>query len=124
MGLDDGILIKNNHIAVAGGVRTAVERARKERPEGMPIEVEVRGFEELQEAVAAGADVALLDNMTPRQVAECVRLVQRRMELEVSGGISLENIREYAKTGVDRISVGALTHSAPAVDINFLIEPL
>lgn len=124
MGLDDGILIKNNHIAVAGGVRTAVERARKERPEGMPIEVEVRGFEELQEAVAAGADVALLDNMTPRQVAECVRLVQSRMELEVSGGISLENIREYAKTGVDRISVGALTHSAPAVDINFLIEPL
>jgi len=124
MGLDDGILIKNNHISIVGSIRTAVERARKERPQDMPIEVEVRSLEELQEAIAAGADVALLDNMTPRQVAECVHLGERRIELEVSGGISLENISEYARTGVDRISVGALTHSAPAVDIHFLIEPL
>jgi nicotinate-nucleotide pyrophosphorylase (carboxylating) len=124
MGLDDGILIKNNHIAMTGGIRVAVERARHPRPSGMPIEVEVRNRMELDEAITAGADIALLDNMTLEQVADCVRFAQRRILLEVSGGVSVENIRAYAETGVDRISVGALTHSAPAVDINFPIKPL
>jgi nicotinate-nucleotide pyrophosphorylase (carboxylating) len=124
MGLDDGILIKNNHIAIAGGIGAAVERVRHERPAGIPVEVEVRTQKELEEAIAAGADIALLDNMSPAEVAECVSLARGRALLEVSGGVSLENIRAYAETGIDRISVGAVTHSAPAVDINFLIEPL
>lgn len=124
MGLDDGILIKNNHIAMAGGVPAAVEQAQAQRPDGMQIEVEVRTRQELEEAIQAGADIVLLDNMVPREVADCVSFAGGRVLLEVSGGVSLENIRAYAETGVDRISVGALTHSAPAVDINFLIEPL
>ena len=123
MGLDDGILIKNNHIALAGGIRAAIERVWQQRPAGMPIEVEVRTRAELEEAVAAGADIALLDNMTPAEVADCVAFAQGRIVLEVSGGVSLENVRAYAETGVERISVGALTHSAPAADINFLMEP-
>jgi nicotinate-nucleotide pyrophosphorylase (carboxylating) len=124
VGLDDGILIKNNHIAMAGGIGVAVDRVRNDRPAGMPIEVEVRTARELEEAIAAGADIALLDNMVPAEVAECVRVAGGRVRLEVSGGVSLQNVRAYAETGVDRISVGALTHSAPAADINFLIEPL
>jgi nicotinate-nucleotide pyrophosphorylase (carboxylating) len=124
MGLDDGILIKNNHIAMAGGIGAAIEGVRQERPAGMPVEIEVRTREELGEAIAAGADIALLDNMSPDDVADCVRLARGRVLLEVSGGVSLENIRAYAETGVDRISVGALTHSATAVDINFLIDTL
>ena len=124
MGLDDGILIKNNHIAIAGGIGAAVASVQQERPGGMPIEIEVRTRQELEEAIAAGADIALLDNMSPAEVAECVGLARGRVLLEVSGSVGLENIRAYAETGVDRISVGALTHSAPAVDINFLIEPL
>ena len=124
MGLDDGILIKNNHIAIAGGVRAAVDGVRQGRPGGIPIEVEVRSRQELDEAIETGADIALLDNMTPEEVAECVSSARGRLLLEVSGGVGLENIRAYAETGVDRISVGALTHSAPAADINFLIELL
>jgi nicotinate-nucleotide pyrophosphorylase (carboxylating) len=123
MRLDDGILIKDNHLAIAGGIRSAIQRVRLEQPHGMPIEVEVQTRKELEEAIAAGADIALLDNMSPKEVAECVSLAGGRVLLEVSGGVSLENIHEYAETGVDRISVGALTHSAPAVDIHFLIEP-
>ncbi len=124
MALDDGILIKNNHIAIAGDIRAAVEGVRQGRPAGMPIEVEVRTRQELDEAIECGADIALLDNMTPKEVAECVSFAHGRLLLEVSGGVGLENIRAYAEAGVDRISVGALTHSAPAVDIHFLIEPL
>ena len=124
MALDDGILIKNNHIAIAGGIRAAVEGVRQGRPAGMPIEVEVRTRQELDEAIECGADIALLDNMTAKEVAECVSFARGRLLLEVSGGLGRENIRAYAETGVDRISVGALTHSAPAVDIHFLIEPL
>ncbi len=124
MGLDDGILIKNNHIAIAGGIGTAIESVRREKPEGMAIEVEVRTRQELEEAIEAGADIVLLDNMTPEEVSECVGLARGRVLLEVSGGVGPGNIRAYAETGVDRISVGALTHSAPAVDINFLIETL
>ena len=124
MRLDDGILIKNNHIAMAGGIAAAIQRARTRQPAGLPIEVEVRTREELEEAIAAGADIALLDNMSPGEVAGCVSLARGRVLLEVSGGVSLENVHLYAETGVDRISVGALTHSAPAVDINFLMEPI
>jgi nicotinate-nucleotide pyrophosphorylase (carboxylating) len=124
MGLDDGILIKNNHIDIAGGIRNAVESARQHRPAGMQIEVEVRSRRELEDAIAAGAEIALLDNMSIPEVLECVTLAKGRVLLEGSGGVSLENVRAYAETGVDRISVGALTHSALAADINFLIEPL
>jgi nicotinate-nucleotide pyrophosphorylase (carboxylating) len=125
--LDDGILIKNNHLALGGGVRAAVERARAGRASldlNLPIEVEVRSVEDLGEAIAAGADAALLDNMTPEQVRSCVAAAAGRVRLEVSGGVHLQNVRAYAETGVDCISVGALTHSAPAADINFLIQPL
>ncbi len=122
--LDDGILIKNNHLLFANGVRAAVESARAGRPGAIPVEVEVRTLNELEEAIDSGADLVLLDNMTPEQVATCVKIARGKSRLEVSGGVSLENLRAYAETGVDRISVGALTHSAAAVDINFLIEPL
>ena len=125
--LDDGILIKNNHLALGGGVRAAVERARAGRPAlaaNLPIEVEVRTPAELQEAIEAGADAVLLDNMSPDEVRASVAAAAGRVRLEVSGGVNLENIRAYAETGVDCISVGALTHSAPAADINFLIKPL
>ena len=125
--LDDGILIKNNHLRLAGGVRAAVERARSLRPSvapDLPIEVEVRSLTELREALDVGAEVALLDNMMPTEVRECVAVAAGRARLEVSGGINAANIRAYAETGVNAISVGTLTHSAPAADINFLIEPL
>lgn len=122
--LDDGILIKNNHLRLAGGIRPAVENARRQRPPGMLVEVEVANVAELEEAIGAGADVALLDNMTPGEVRECVARAAGRLRLEVSGGISAANIRAYGETGVDYISVGALTHSAPAADIHFLIEPV
>ncbi len=125
--LDDGILIKNNHLSLAGGIRAAVERARSLRPGVVPrlsIEVEVCSAVELEEAIAAGAEAVLLDNMTPAQVRDCVARAAGRVRLEVSGGVSAENIRAYAETGVDSISVGALTHSAPAADIHFLIQPL
>jgi nicotinate-nucleotide pyrophosphorylase (carboxylating) len=122
--LDDGILIKNNHLRLAGGIRPAVESACQHRPPGMPIEVEVSNLAELDEALAAGADALLLDNMTPAAVRECVLRAAGRVGVEVSGGINAANIRTYAETGVDSISVGALTHSAPAADVHFLIEPL
>lgn len=122
--LDDGLLIKNNHLRLAGGIRPAVESARRCRPPGMPIQVEASSLAELDEAVAAGADAVLLDNMPPAQVRACVVRAAGRVRLEVSGGINADNIRAYAETGVDYISVGALTHSAPAVDIHFLVQPL
>jgi len=125
--LDDGILIKNNHLRLAGGVRAAVERALRLRPTlapQLPIEVEVRNVTELREAVDAGAEAVLLDNMTPEDVRECVKAAAGRVRLEVSGGINAANVRAYAESGVNAISVGALTHSVLAADINFLIEPL
>ncbi len=125
--LDDGILIKNNHLRLAGGIRAAVESARQRRPPeaaNLPIEVEVSNLAELDEAIAAGAEAVLLDNMTPAQVRDCVARAARRIRLEVSGGVNMSNIRAYAETGVHAISVGALTHSAPAANIHFLIEPL
>jgi nicotinate-nucleotide pyrophosphorylase (carboxylating) len=123
--LSDGVLIKNNHIALASGIVPALERVLKNRRGPQPIEVEVRTFEELEQAITHGAEAILLDNMTPEQVQKCVRRVQahtRRVLLEVSGGVSLENVRAYAKTGVDFISVGALTHSPAAVDMNLRVR--
>jgi nicotinate-nucleotide pyrophosphorylase (carboxylating) len=120
--LDDGILIKNNHLRLVGGISAAVENAKRHRPPGYHIEVEVTSFAQLEEALECGADGVLLDNMTPAEVRQCVQRAARHLRLEVSGGIDATNIRAYAETGVDYISVGALTHSAPAVDINFRIE--
>ncbi len=122
--LDDGILIKGNHLRIVGGVGTAIERARQHRPAGYHIEVEITSLAELDEAISSGADGVLLDNMTPEQVRECVQRAGDRVRLEVSGGIDADNIRRYAETGIDYISVGALTHSAPAVDIHFRVQPL
>ena len=125
-GLDDGVLIKDNHIALAGGVATAVERARDTVGHLHKIEIEVASEKELREAIEAGADILLLDNQTPEETARLV-LVARELEpgvlLESSGGITLENVRAYAEAGVDLISVGALTHSARAMDISFKIQP-
>jgi nicotinate-nucleotide pyrophosphorylase (carboxylating) len=121
-GLDDGILIKDNHLAVAGGVALAVALARDGAPHGLRIEVEVTTLDGVKEALGAGADAILLDNMTPEMVAEAVKTAGGRALLEASGGMNLGNVRAYAETGVDLISVGALTHSAPAVDISLEVE--
>lgn len=121
MGLDDGILIKDNHIAVCGGVGAAVRQARSRASALLRIEVECTTQAEVQEAIAARADIILLDNMTTLQMAEAVHLVNGRALLEASGNMSLERVREVAETGVDFISVGALTHSAPAVDLSMAV---
>jgi len=119
MGLFDAILIKNNHIAAAGGVTQAVESARAAK---LPIEIEVRTRAELWEALAAGAGHLLLDNLTPEEAAEWVREIAGRATVELSGGITLENVRAYAETGADFVSAGAITHSARAMDISFRLE--
>jgi nicotinate-nucleotide pyrophosphorylase (carboxylating) len=116
-GLDDGILIKDNHLVAAGGVTDALKLARSSSPHGLRIEVEVSTPDELTEALDEGAEAILLDNMTPETVAEAVRITAGRALLEVSGGINLDTVRSYAMTGVDLISVGALTHSAPSIDL-------
>jgi nicotinate-nucleotide pyrophosphorylase (carboxylating) len=119
MGLFDAILIKNNHIAAAGGVRQAMENARSS---GLPIEIEVRTREELRDALASGARHVLLDNLTPAEAAGWVRRIGGRAQVELSGGITLENVRAYAETGADFVSSGAITHSARAMDISFRLE--
>jgi len=119
MGLYDAILIKNNHIAAAGGVRKALENAHAA---GLPIEIEVRTRTELEEAISAGATHLLLDNLTPEEAAEQIRWIAGRTKVELSGGITLENVRAYAETGADFVSSGAITHSAPAVDISFRLD--
>lgn len=119
MGLFDAILIKNNHIAAAGGVRAAIERARGA---GLPIEIEVRTLAELEEALAAGAAHLLLDNLSPAEAREWVRLIGGRAKVELSGGIGLDNVRAYAEAGADYVSSGAITHSAPATDLSFRLE--
>ena len=119
MGLYDAVLIKNNHITAAGGVRDAIERARAS---GLPIEVEVRTREELSQALDAGAGHLLLDNLTPSEAADWVREIGGRAKVELSGGITLANVRAYAETGADFVSCGAITHSARAVDISFRLE--
>ena len=124
--LSDGVLIKNNHIALAGGVVPAVERALRNRRGAQPVEVEVRTLEELEQVLANGGEAILLDNMSPETVAKAVEFcsrLERRIPLECSGGISLENVRSYAETGVDFISVGLLTHSPRAVDMGMRVVP-
>jgi nicotinate-nucleotide pyrophosphorylase (carboxylating) len=121
MGLFDAVLIKNNHIAAAGGVRPAVENARHS---GLPIEIEVRTREELREALQAGADHLLLDNLTPKEALGWIREIGCRAKVELSGGITLANVRAYAETGADFVSSGAITHSARAMDISFRLELL
>jgi nicotinate-nucleotide pyrophosphorylase (carboxylating) len=121
-GLDDGILIKDNHITAAGGVTAALAAARRGAPHGLRIEIECATLAQVDEALAAGAEVILLDNMTPAQLAEAVRHVAGRAITEASGGVTLDSVRAIAATGVDLISAGALTHSAPAVDISMKIK--
>jgi nicotinate-nucleotide pyrophosphorylase (carboxylating) len=117
-GLDDGILIKDNHIIAAGGIAHAVRRARDAAPHPLKLEVECATQAEVDDALAAGADIILLDNMTVNQMAKAVRRIDGRALVEASGGVSLQTVRAIAETGVDIISVGALTHSAPAVDLS------
>jgi nicotinate-nucleotide pyrophosphorylase (carboxylating) len=119
--LASGVLIKDNHVAACGGVRAAVERARSGAPHGLRVEVEVTRLDQIEEALAARAEVILFDNFTPEMVKEGVALVAGRAVIEVSGGITLENIRAFAEAGPDRISAGALTHSARAVDLSLEI---
>ena len=124
--LSDGVLIKNNHIALAGGIHEALERAHRNRRGEQPIEIEVRTLSELNEALENGAEAVLLDNMTVEQVKEAIARVRqhtRPIAIECSGGITLENVGAYADTGVDFISVGALTHSPPAVDMSMRVLP-
>ncbi|MBC7931010.1 MAG: carboxylating nicotinate-nucleotide diphosphorylase [Rubrivivax sp.] len=125
-GLDDGVLIKDNHIALAGGVGVAVKRAKESVGHLHKIEVEVSTERDLREAIEEGADILLLDNLTPEETARLVQIARERAPgvlLESSGGITLANVRAYAEAGVDLISVGALTHSARALDISFKIQP-
>jgi nicotinate-nucleotide pyrophosphorylase (carboxylating) len=122
-GLYDAILIKENHATLAGGVGEAVRRARAHAP-GVPIEVECRSLAEVDEALGAGAPRILLDNMTVEQLTDAVLHVAGRAELEASGGVTLQTLRAIASTGVDFVSVGALTHSAPALDLSLLLEPI
>jgi len=119
MGLYDAVLIKNNHILAAGGVREAIQRGRRA---GRPIEIEVRTHAQIEEALDCGVARLLLDNFTPEQAAEEIRFIAGRAQVELSGRITLENVRAYAETGADFVSCGAITHSAPAVDINFRLE--
>ncbi len=124
--LSDGVLIKNNHIALAGGIVPALERAHKNRRGEQIIEIEVRSLDELEQALEHGGEAILLDNMSvedvKRAVARCSHS-ERRIPLEVSGGITLENVRAYAETGVNFISVGVLTHSAKAMDMSMRLAP-
>jgi nicotinate-nucleotide pyrophosphorylase (carboxylating) len=123
-GLHDAILVKENHAALAGGVGEAARRALAAGPEGVMVEVECATLAELGEALDAGVQRLLLDNMGPDELRRAVELADGRAELEASGGITLETVRSVAETGVDFISVGALTHSAPALDVSLILEPL
>ena len=122
MGLYDGVLIKDNHIAACGGIRTAVDTARKQIHHLVKIEVEVTDMVELAEALSAGADVIMLDNMTPDQIRQAVKKINSTALVEVSGGVNLDNLHRFAEAGVDFISVGALTHSAKSVDMSMKIQ--
>jgi len=122
-GLFDAVLIKDNHVRIAGGVSPAVARARAHRPE-LPIEVEAQTLAEVADAVAAGADTILLDNMSTADIRAAIHSVRGRAKIEISGGVTLDRLPELAATGADFVSAGALTHSAPAIDISFEIESL
>lgn len=122
--LGSGVLIKDNHIVACGSVKIAVERARERAPHALRIEVEVDTRAQLLEALDVGADIVLLDNMSPGEVADAAKLAHERgVIVEVSGGITLETVRTYAEAGADIISAGALTHSAPSVDLGLDLEP-
>ena len=121
LGLDDGVLIKDNHIAVCGGVGAAVRQARSQASTWLRIEVECTTMTEVEEALDAQADIILLDNMTTAQMTEAVQLIHGRALVEASGNISLARVREVAETGVDFISVGVLTHSTPAADLSMSV---
>jgi nicotinate-nucleotide pyrophosphorylase (carboxylating) len=120
--LDDAILLKDNHVAAAGGVALAVKAARAGAPSHLQIQVEVESLDDARTASEAGADSLLLDNRSPEEVRRIVLELGGRTTLEASGGITLANVREYAETGVHRISIGALTHSAPAADVALELE--
>ncbi len=122
--LYDGILIKDNHIRLAGGIAQAIQRAREGAPHTLKIEVEAAHLGEVREALEAGADIIMLDNMDNATMAEAVRIVGGRAVVEASGGMRLERVREVAQLGVDLISVGRLTHSAQAIDISLELEML
>ncbi len=121
--LGEHVLIKDNHIAAAGSLTKAVKLCRAAAPHSAKIEVETTTLAEVREALAARAEVILLDNMTPAQIAAAVKLIAGRAVIEVSGGVRYENLRDFALPGVDVISAGALTHSAPAVDLSLTILP-
>lgn len=122
MGLYDGVLIKDNHIAACGGIRAAVARARKGVHHLVKIEVEVTNLDELTEALSAGVDVIMLDNMTPEQIRKAVKQINGQVLVEVSGNVTLDNLSQLAEAGVDFISVGALTHSAKSADMSMKIR--
>ena len=125
LGLDDGVLIKDNHIALAGGVREAVAAAKRTVGHLHKIEIEITNWAQLREAVEAGADIIMIDNQTPSEVkklVEMARSMNPQILIEASGGMDIDTVREYAEAGVDLISVGKLTHSARAVDISFKIQ--
>lgn len=120
-GLDDGVLIKDNHIEAAGGITAALDRARRNVPYTLKIEVETKNIAEVKEALASGADIIMLDNMGVDAMKKAVTLVKGRVPLEASGNVALSNVRIIAETGVDFISVGALTHSVTAADISLKV---
>ena len=121
-GLDDGILIKDNHVRLSGGVKAAVERMRAANRD-LPVEVEAQRLCEVDEALEAGADIVLLDNLSTADILEAVAKCRGKARTEVSGGVTLTRMPELAATGADYVSIGALTHSAPAADLSFEIEP-
>ena len=127
LGLDDGVLIKDNHIALAGGITEAVTMAKKKVGHLHKIEVEISNWAQLREAIEAGADIVMLDNQTPEEAAKLVemsRSLNPNVLIEASGGMDLERVRSFAESGVDLISVGRITHSARAVDISFKIQTI
>jgi nicotinate-nucleotide pyrophosphorylase (carboxylating) len=124
--LSDGVVIKSNHVALTGGIGAALERAHHNRRGSQPIEVEVRSLADLEEALRNGAEAILADHMTPEDVRKAVERVKtsdRHIPLECAGGITLENVRAYAETGVDFITIGTITHSAPAIDMSMRMTP-
>ena len=122
MGLYDGVLIKDNHIAVCGGIAEAVKKVRQQISHLVKVEVEAATFKEVQEALDAGADIIMLDNMNLEQIRQAVRLIDKKTLVEISGGVTRQRLHDLAQTGVDLISIGALTHSAVAVDLSMRID--
>lgn len=121
-GLYDGVLIKENHIAAAGGITEAIRRARAYIPHTLKIEIETENPDQVDEALSAGADIIMLDNMDCATMRQCVATIAGRAQVEASGGVNLETVRAIAETGVDIISIGALTHSPKAMDISMLLD--